>query len=216
MDPPSDPAHENAEQSVNITDMTPPENKQATPNLRERNKQRTRADIRDHAMRLFRTVGVAATNVEQIAAAAGVSESTFFRYFPTKESVVLADDLDEKMIRAIDEQPASSSPLQAIRDATATVRHSLSETDYERERERTRLIFTDPALRPAIGNEFTKTVDLYTTAIARRTDRSTDDPQIRALCGAIVGATLAVSPPPADPYHAALDAMDFLITGLTL
>jgi AcrR family transcriptional regulator len=57
--------------------------------LRERKKAKTRAAIRDHAMRLFEEQGWAATTVEQIAEAAEVSPSTFFRYFPTKEDAAM-------------------------------------------------------------------------------------------------------------------------------
>ena len=45
-------------------------------------------DISRHAVRLFTEQGVAATSGEQIAQAAGVSERTFWRYFPHKESCV--------------------------------------------------------------------------------------------------------------------------------
>jgi hypothetical protein len=45
-------------------------------------------------MRLFEEQGYAATAVDQIAEAAEVSQSTLFRYFPTKEDVVLTDDFD--------------------------------------------------------------------------------------------------------------------------
>ena len=68
---------------------------QATrPGLWERKKARTRAAIREHAFRLFREQGYDATTVDQIAEAAEVSPSTFFRYFPTKEDVVLQDDME--------------------------------------------------------------------------------------------------------------------------
>src|ERR1700759_975209 len=85
--------------------------------LRERKKARTRASLREHALRLFREQGYQATTVEQIAAAAEVSPSTFFRYFPTKEDVVLQDDMDTRMLEALARQPSELSPIAAVRAA---------------------------------------------------------------------------------------------------
>src|SRR5262249_58737408 len=85
--------------------------------LRERKKARTRAAIRTEAMRLFRERGYAATTVEQIAAAADISPATFFRYYPTKEDVVLQDDLDLLLPEAVDAPPPSLSPVAADRAA---------------------------------------------------------------------------------------------------
>src|SRR5579862_763133 len=85
--------------------------------LRERKKARTRASLREHALRLFREQGYTATTVEQIAAAAEVSPSTFFRYFPTKEDVIWQDDMDTRMVEAFERQPAELSPLAAMRAA---------------------------------------------------------------------------------------------------
>src|SRR6201987_5695157 len=83
--------------------------------LRERKKARTRAAIREHALRLFREQGYQATTVEQIAAAAEVSPSTFFRYFPTKEDLVLQDDLDARIAEALIRQPKELGPIAALR-----------------------------------------------------------------------------------------------------
>src|SRR6201999_2191851 len=94
-----------------VTDMT------GQAGLRERKKARTRASLREHALRLFREQGYQATTVEQIAAAAEVSPSTFFRYFPTKEDVVLQDDMDSRMIEALARQPADLAPIAAVRAA---------------------------------------------------------------------------------------------------
>src|ERR1700746_2085024 len=85
--------------------------------LRERKKIKTRHAIRREAFRLFDANGYAATTVEQIADAAEVSPSTFFRYFPSKESLLLADDLDPLILQAFDAQPPDLSLIQAFRRA---------------------------------------------------------------------------------------------------
>ena len=48
-----------------------------------------------------------------------MSPSTFFRYFPSKESLLLADDLDPVILAAFEAQPPELSPSQAIRRAYA-------------------------------------------------------------------------------------------------
>src|SRR5262252_2552636 len=65
-----------------------------SPGLRERKKQKTRWAIQEHALRLIAEQGYDATTVDQIAAAAEISPSTFFRYFPTKEDLIIEDEYD--------------------------------------------------------------------------------------------------------------------------
>src|SRR5216683_5589628 len=101
--------------------MREPTSDEPVPGLRERKKARTRAAIRQHALRLFDEQGYAETTVEQIAEAAEVSPSTFFRYFPTKEDVVLQDDYDELMVESFRAQPPELTPLQAMRAAIREV-----------------------------------------------------------------------------------------------
>ena len=63
------------------------------------------------ALQLFTEQGYDATPVAAVAAAAGVSHMTFFRHFPTKESVVVADVFDPAIAAAVAAQPRSSTPL---------------------------------------------------------------------------------------------------------
>src|SRR5579864_3778298 len=103
------------------------------PGLRERKKAKTRAAIQRHALRLFRERGYAATTVEQIAAAVEISPSTFFRYFPTKEDVVLYDDVDPLLFAAFEAQPADLSPIQAMRGASREVVTRLPAGEMEKQ-----------------------------------------------------------------------------------
>ena len=89
--------------------------------LRERKKAKTKAAIQEHALRLFREQGYAETTVEQIAAAAEVSPSTFFRYFPAKEDTVLTDLVDREAFQLMVDAPAELTPLEALRHAVIRV-----------------------------------------------------------------------------------------------
>ena len=128
------------------------------PGLRERKKIRTRETIRREAFRLIQEHGYAATTVEQIAEAAEVSPSTFFRYFPTKESVLLADDMDPMILHALEEQPADLSPSQAVRRAYQAAMANLSEDQREFENTRQRLMFSIPELKAAMYDEYYRTI----------------------------------------------------------
>ncbi|MFS3130596.1 TetR/AcrR family transcriptional regulator [Nocardioides sp. Bht2] len=65
-----------------------------SPSLRERRRHQTESEICRSALDLFERFGVAATTVEQIAEAAGVSARTVFRYFPHKEDAALVPHRD--------------------------------------------------------------------------------------------------------------------------
>ncbi len=163
--------------------------------LRERKKARTRASLQEHAIRLFREQGYQATTVEQIAAAAEVSPSTFFRYFPTKEDVVLQDDMDTRMVEALEQLPAELGPVAAMRAAMHEVLTSFSAAELEIVRETTRLSLTVPEIRARSLDEFSRTIGVMAEAVAKRSGRSPDDLAIRTVAGAIVGVVMAVALP---------------------
>ncbi|HEY3556815.1 MAG TPA: TetR/AcrR family transcriptional regulator [Kribbella sp.] len=86
--------------------------------LREVKRERTRRLIADKAFELFGDHGFGRTTVEQIAAAAEVGPSTLYRYFPTKETLVLefVDDCLADAVTWFREQPALDLPdgLRAV------------------------------------------------------------------------------------------------------
>jgi len=169
---------------------------QARPDgLRERKKARTRASIREHALRLFREQGYHATTVEKIAEAAEISPSTFFRYFPTKEDLVLQDDMDTRMIKALERQPAGLSPLAAVRAAIREMFASYGEADLDVIRQTTQLTMTVPEVRARALDEFARTIGVISEAVARRAGRPADDLNVRIMAGAIVGVIMAITIP---------------------
>jgi AcrR family transcriptional regulator len=163
--------------------------------LRERKKARTRASLREHALRLFREQGYQATTVEQIAAAAEVSPSTFFRYFPTKEDLVLQDDMDTRMIAALEQQPPGLGPVAAVRAAVRQVFASYTGTDMDVIRETTRLTMTVPEIRARALDEFARTIGAMSEAVAKRAGRPADDLAVRTAAGAIIGVVMSITLP---------------------
>ncbi|HEY9305859.1 MAG TPA: TetR family transcriptional regulator, partial [Mycobacterium sp.] len=179
--------------------------------LRERKKIKTRRAIRREAFRLIEQNGYAATTVEQIAEAADVSPSTFFRYFPSKESLLLADDLDPLILEALKAQPRDLSPARAFRQAYAAVLAQLPDDQLEFESTRQRLMFSIPELKAAMYDEYYRTVTVVAEAIAHRIGRAADDFEVRVFAGALTGAMMGAfdgAPKTADTIYRALDFMD--------
>lgn len=159
--------------------------------LRERKKAKAKARIQECALKLFAKQGYTETTVEQIAAAAEVSPSTFFRYFKTKEAVALYDSTDPLIVAIFREQPKELTIIQALRRA---VKESYAKMPDERlalEQERFKVIRTIPELRTTMFDEMIRNIDMFAELIAERTGRSTSDIQVRNLAGAVIGVGMA-------------------------
>lgn len=167
------------------------EDNKPAQSLRERKKAKTRATIQRHALRLFREQGYDATTVEQIAEAAEVSPSTFFRYFPTKEDVVLYDPFDPMLIAAFEAQPPEVSPIHAMRVATRSTFENMSPAEREDQWERTVLVLSVPDLRMRMLDEVVTSGQLLAELVARRVGRDPDDVAVRTLVGAVIGAMIS-------------------------
>jgi AcrR family transcriptional regulator len=190
--------------------------------LRERKKAKTRATIRRHALRLFREQGYTATTVEQIADVAEVSPATFYRYFPTKEDVVLQDDFDLLAMDAFEAQPPGLGPIAALRAALAEMLASLTPEESERFRESTELTMAIPEVRARALDELTRAIQAMAEAVARRAGLPADDFAARNLAGAATGvilsATLPITPAPTptDMFASIDAALAHLEAGLPL
>ena len=114
---------------------------------RQRKKTATRDRIRVSALRLFGEQGYDATTVEQIAAAAGVSHVTFFRYFPAKEDVALSDSYDPLIASYITQTPASWPLTERIRAVLVQGLRQVYDTDRDALLAQNKLIVSTPALR---------------------------------------------------------------------
>jgi AcrR family transcriptional regulator len=169
-----------------------PPNDRAVPSLRERKKLKTHLAIQREALRLFTKQGYEATTVEQIAAASEVSQTTFFRYFSSKEDVVLHDALDPLAMAALEAQPPELSPIEALRRAMREVYGSLSAEELAAERERQALIRASPDLWTGMLSDIIGSLDQIGGFLARRMGREADDIAVLTLAGAIIGAGIAV------------------------
>ncbi|MGW1162078.1 TetR/AcrR family transcriptional regulator [Streptomyces sp. NPDC002519] len=88
----------------------------APTGLRERKKQRTRETISDAAIKLFLEHGFDHVSVVDIAAVAEVSKPTLFKYFPTKEDLVVHRFADHRTVSGtvVAERPPGVSAIDAL------------------------------------------------------------------------------------------------------
>jgi len=186
------------------------------PDRHAERRARTRENLRQHALRMFLTEGYEAATVERIAAAAGVSHMTFFRHFPTKESVVFDDDYDPMLAAAIEARPPEESPLEAVHRSLVEAMEAFGPAELEAVAARTRLIKDTPALRNRIWENEYRAQQHIAGALARRAGLVEPDLRLKVLAAAaqasLVTALWAwaddLGRPLADLVDEAFDALD--------
>ena len=167
----------------------------ATPTgLRERKKERTRAEIERVAMRLFVERGFDAVTVDEIAAVAEVSHRTFYRYFSSKEDLVLRDvrEFLDEMRTALAQRPSSESVIESIRAVILQLAQA-SEADADEDRQRVTLLLETPSLQHYRQERLVAFESALKPLIA---DRLAVDPAADmrpALIAACAGAALRVA-----------------------
>jgi AcrR family transcriptional regulator len=160
------------------------------PGLRERKKIKTREAIRTATYALIREQGYDATTIEQIADRAEVSPSTVFRYFPTKEDIVLTDEYDPLMLEELRARPAGEPWMDSVRHVMRLATNALMAEDPEVVRMRAHLAVQVPAVRSRMVESMSETGRLLRAALADRFGLAPDSLEVRVYAMSIVGGLM--------------------------
>lgn len=181
---------------------------------RGRPRSTSRRELRLIALRLFGAQGFENTTIEQIAAEAGVSERTFFRYFTSKASVLWTDfETEVAAIRAaLADAPDHVPMMQAIRDAVVSANHYRAD-DVPEMRQRMNLIATVPALSSSAAEHY----EAWERAVSEFAGRRLGQPPDSLYPLAVGRATLAACRAAYDRWsvHADSDLTVYLDAALT-
>jgi AcrR family transcriptional regulator len=117
-----------------------------------------------------------------------VSPATFFRYFPTKEDVVLTDDYDALLVELLRSRPAGEAPLEAVRRAMAAGLATFTPAEQDTIRRRAQLIFSVPALRARLYEQQRAAHAMLVAELAPRLGTGPDDLRVRVVAAALTAA----------------------------
>jgi AcrR family transcriptional regulator len=115
--------------------------------LRERNRRRTMRELQNLALDMFEAKGFDTVTVEEIADAGGVSASTIYRYFGTKEHIVTWDETDQALTTELIRRLTGAPPIEAFRDTL--VAHYGNEELNRPLLRRVRFIYANPQVHAA-------------------------------------------------------------------
>ncbi|MFF5155051.1 TetR/AcrR family transcriptional regulator [Streptomyces sp. NPDC000348] len=163
------------------------------PGLRERKKTKTREAIRDATYGLVREQGYDATTVEQIAERAEVSPSTVFRYFPTKEDIVLTDEYDGPLLAELAARPADEPWPDSVRYVLRKAVGLAMTEQPDATLLRARLTAEVPAVRSRMLESLSATARLLAGTVAVRTGLDPDGLEVRVGTTALAGGLLEAS-----------------------
>ncbi|WP_169815405.1 TetR/AcrR family transcriptional regulator [Nocardia yamanashiensis] len=194
--------------------------------LWERRKVEAMSRIQRVALDLFDEYGYRDVTVERVAAAAGVSPSSIYRYFGTKEMLVLYDQADPELLEAMrhagDGAVLDFGAMLAIARPLAPVLIEAMITDEMENRTRLRMQYalTIPEVRDRQTRQMRELEDQFRLVFAERTGSDANDPTVRmAAAIAIWGCMSALNHWAGtgferrlkDVYH---DAVDSILSAL--
>ena len=158
--------------------------------LRERKRLATMRRIQEAALDLFDEHGYGQVTIERIAERAEVSASTVYRYFGTKEQLVLSDEYDPMAFEFIARELRSAPFLEAVRLATMTVLQQQMGADREHTMRRLRYIFSEPTILAGMLAETEEMIQLAVELLAPQLGRSADDQEVQVAVSALIHAVM--------------------------
>lgn len=143
--------------------------------------------LAEAALDLFAARGYEATTVAEIAERAGLTKSTFFRYFADKREVLFGGSalLQERLVAAVAEAPEGCGPLEAVAEGLGAAAALLGEFRRDLSRQRRAVIAANPELRE---RERAKLADYAAAVAATLRERGVPEPQ--ATLAAEAGMTV--------------------------
>ncbi|MFY1632575.1 TetR/AcrR family transcriptional regulator [Solwaraspora sp. WMMB335] len=173
--------------------------KESQLGLRERTRRTIQREIAEAAQRLFVERGYEATTIDDVAAAVGMSPRSVFRYFATKEDIVVGKLglVAEEMLQALRERPADEPVWESLRRSfDLFVPHVDAPGRRELAAPMQRILFTTPALLASYLAKLHLMGDAAETVLRDRARAAgapypADDPAPRALVAGAFGCLLA-------------------------
>lgn len=118
---------------------------------------RTRQRLTAAALKLFGERGYDGTTVAEIAAAAGVTEMTFFRHFSSKAAVLLDDPFDPLVAAAVAREPLALDPVTRVVRGIRATWTTIPARGGQEIKKRVRIAAETPSLRAAMWTNTERT-----------------------------------------------------------
>jgi len=162
--------------------------------LRERKKEQTTERLHRAALDLISERGFDAASIDDICEAADVSKTTFYRYFETKEDVLLgrASENLEFLRAAFAECPPEESLIDAARFACGRFAERI-EAERETKLLVSRISRSTPSLAARSLSHYTQWEDLLRSEAERRAPRSTDPMLLWVQASTVAAAVRSAS-----------------------
>ena len=160
--------------------------------LRERKRTAAMLRIQSVALDLFEERGFDAVTIEEIAAASDVSPSSVYRYFGTKEQVLLWDESEALLRRLAAAAMADPVPLAGLRRVVMAALDGLDPADERRVVRRLRLAGSTPSLEQATVAYTYTVARVLEDVLARQLRRPVEDLDVQVFAHALAGGLLGM------------------------